>query len=89
MSAPIVRIEPIYGNGWVSYPDQQSRDTPPPFAMDLIEGETSSGVIVTPNHEFECAAATITPRHSEATDILNVEIRVGSALIARGYARQI
>ncbi|MFZ4748446.1 MAG: hypothetical protein ACOYLK_16435, partial [Sphingomonas sp.] len=68
MTVPIVRVEPIYGNGWVSYPDQQSRDTPPPFAMNLIEGDMRSGVIVTPDHEFECAAATLTPRHSEPSE---------------------
>jgi hypothetical protein len=87
MNPLIAIIEPIYGNGWVSYPDEQSRDTPPSFAIDFTGREKHSGVIVTANHEFERAVVSLTPRYAEPTDIFNVEVRRGSTVIARGYAR--
>jgi len=89
VSSAIISVEPIYGNGWVSAPDQKARDIPARFDLEASPGEIAMGRIMTSGHEFEGASAKLTPRFVEPTDIFNVEIARNARVIAQGYARRL
>jgi hypothetical protein len=87
MQIRTIRVEPIYGYGWVTASDHQTRDVPSVFDLNLGLGETLCGTVLTPGHEFEGALVLLTPRHTEHQGLFNVEVKRGVTLIANGYAR--
>lgn len=67
-------------------PSGNSREVPEPFSGAPATTKSLSALITTVGHEFEGGWVTFSPRHSDGSEYVNVEIRQDGACVASGYA---
>lgn len=82
----IASVEPVWGNGWLSMPNDETRDVPKRFEIEMAVPKSGMGRVVTSGHEFEDAVIKFSPRHISNSRHFNVQVGRGDTLLAVGYA---